>query len=565
MVEVVEPVTTIRLDTPAGLVVAEVPVRGRRREGGDAANVPSFRARAGRRPSKVAGLRRGHATTWPSAATSTRSCRSTRSGCPSTAARKQDILDAGLAIMAAINEQRRAGAPRQPRDRRLPPRPARRARLRRPALPARDGDPPRLVRPLAVRHGHQRPDGPAARPRRAAARRTTSSTSPSSARSSSGGPSGDDRRSPATSPPSSPRSPAAPGSPAPPSTSSTPPTRSPRASSCDAAPAGRAATRRPSATACGRRSRTPSGRPWSPARCAGDGVLRAAARRAVRGVRDAGPGGPARARPGRAARRGAEPWLPGRRPDGRRARRDQRGPPAARTGRRRTRRTAAGRAARPSGASARPRARVDEAARPGTSSRTSGPTGTSTWPSWSCRQPRPRRDRAAAAGPVAALRARGGPAAGTLRQAAAEHERLSTWSWPATPKARGPRWRGHVGHVRAEWSPAHPSTPLTPLTPRTGVEPRVRARRRRDPRRRDPTPTPPRRSPRSRGCTAGAGNSSASVRSTSAPRGGEHGQELLPARFRRRLVLLPGRLLGQSLTDPLGVGEQERMAEGTRP
>ena len=39
------------------------------------------------------------------------------------------------------------------------------------ALPARDGDPPRLVRPVALRHRHQRPDGAAARPRSSSALR----------------------------------------------------------------------------------------------------------------------------------------------------------------------------------------------------------------------------------------------------------------------------------------------------------------------------------------------------------------------------------------------------------
>ena len=55
-----------------------------------------------------------------------------------------------------------------------------RARARRRGLAQRHGDPPRLVRPLAVRHRHLGPDGAAARARRAGARRRTSSTSPSS-------------------------------------------------------------------------------------------------------------------------------------------------------------------------------------------------------------------------------------------------------------------------------------------------------------------------------------------------------------------------------------------------
>ncbi|GGS45876.1 proline racemase family protein [Actinokineospora fastidiosa] len=45
MVEVVEPVTTVRLDTPAGLVVAEVAVSGGRAESVTIRNVPSFACR----------------------------------------------------------------------------------------------------------------------------------------------------------------------------------------------------------------------------------------------------------------------------------------------------------------------------------------------------------------------------------------------------------------------------------------------------------------------------------------------------------------------------------------
>ena len=42
MVEVVEPVTTVRLDTPAGLVVAEVAVKDGHAESVTIRNVPSF-------------------------------------------------------------------------------------------------------------------------------------------------------------------------------------------------------------------------------------------------------------------------------------------------------------------------------------------------------------------------------------------------------------------------------------------------------------------------------------------------------------------------------------------
>jgi hypothetical protein len=49
--------------------------------------------------------------------------------------------------------------------RRLPSRAIRYAWLRRPALPARDGDPPGLVRPAAVRYRHLGPARAVARPR----------------------------------------------------------------------------------------------------------------------------------------------------------------------------------------------------------------------------------------------------------------------------------------------------------------------------------------------------------------------------------------------------------------
>ena len=174
----------------------------------------------GRRP----GPRAGSTTTSRSAATSTRSSTWPRSASRSTARRSSRSSPPGLAIMDAINESDRAGASDVARDQRLPPRLLRRPRIDRRALAARDGDLPRLVRPLALRHRHERPDGPAARPRRAAARIATSSTSRSSAPASSAGSSA--RRPSADAPPFCPRSPAGPGSPAPPSTCSIPLTRS---------------------------------------------------------------------------------------------------------------------------------------------------------------------------------------------------------------------------------------------------------------------------------------------------------------------------------------------------
>ena len=187
MVPVIEPVTTVRLDTPAGLVVADVRGRGRRGHGGDARNVPSFAAGPGRKRRR-ARLRRGRATTWPSAATSTPSWTWTQLGLPFDRGRKNE------------HARRRSGhhaARSTPPTGRCTPRTpdingCHHVYLAAPGsdaapLPARHGHPPGLVRPLAVRHRHQRPDGPAARPRRAAAGTGTSSTSPSSAPASSAG------------------------------------------------------------------------------------------------------------------------------------------------------------------------------------------------------------------------------------------------------------------------------------------------------------------------------------------------------------------------------------------
>lgn len=103
MVDVVEPVTTIRLDTPAGLVVADVAVSDGAARSVTIRNVPSFSAALdaqvdvpGFGPVRydmayggnfyaVLGL--------------------DQLGIPFERSRQQQILDAGLAVMGAINEQ----------------------------------------------------------------------------------------------------------------------------------------------------------------------------------------------------------------------------------------------------------------------------------------------------------------------------------------------------------------------------------------------------------------------------------------------------------------------------
>ncbi|MFD3445837.1 proline racemase family protein [Microbacteriaceae bacterium 4G12] len=101
MVEVVEPVTTIRLDTPAGLVIARVAVSDGHADSVTLENVPSYVVRLddvvdvpgyGRVPYSLAFGGNFYAMVDLDAV-----------GLPFDRARQQEILAAGLAIMAAIN------------------------------------------------------------------------------------------------------------------------------------------------------------------------------------------------------------------------------------------------------------------------------------------------------------------------------------------------------------------------------------------------------------------------------------------------------------------------------
>ncbi|WP_105565657.1 proline racemase family protein [Microbacterium halophytorum] len=102
MVEVVEPVTTIRLDTPAGLVVAEVAVSDGHADSVTLRNVPSY----------VVGLDRtvdvpGYGTVSYDLAFGGNFYAFVTLdslGLPFDRARKDELLRAGLAIMAAIDE-----------------------------------------------------------------------------------------------------------------------------------------------------------------------------------------------------------------------------------------------------------------------------------------------------------------------------------------------------------------------------------------------------------------------------------------------------------------------------
>jgi proline racemase len=112
MVEVVEPVTTIRLDTPAGLVVAEVAVSGGAATAVTIRNVASFlHARdvtvdvAGLGPLRLDLAYGGNFYAILPLESA---------GLPFDRAAGAKILEAGLAVMAAINEQARPVHPEQP-------------------------------------------------------------------------------------------------------------------------------------------------------------------------------------------------------------------------------------------------------------------------------------------------------------------------------------------------------------------------------------------------------------------------------------------------------------------
>jgi proline racemase len=112
MVEVTEPVTTIRLDTPAGLVVAEVEVADGVAKQVTLTNVASF----------ALGLDRTvEVPSWGSVGYDVAFggnfyaiVETEKLGIPFDRANKAQLLDAGLAIMAAINDQDRPVHPGNP-------------------------------------------------------------------------------------------------------------------------------------------------------------------------------------------------------------------------------------------------------------------------------------------------------------------------------------------------------------------------------------------------------------------------------------------------------------------
>jgi proline racemase len=112
MVPVVEPVTTIRLDTPAGLVVAEVAVEAGAARSVTLRNVPSFSV-ALDATAEVPGFGEvGYDLAYGGNFYAILPIE--RVGLPFDRAHKEEILTAGLALMDAINEQNRPVHPEDP-------------------------------------------------------------------------------------------------------------------------------------------------------------------------------------------------------------------------------------------------------------------------------------------------------------------------------------------------------------------------------------------------------------------------------------------------------------------
>jgi proline racemase len=101
MVEVVEPVTTVRLDTPAGLVVAEVAVKDGQAESVTIRNVPSFVDRLDAKVEVPGYGMVGYDLAFGGNFYAVVSLEEL--GLPFERGRKDDLLKAGLAIMDAIN------------------------------------------------------------------------------------------------------------------------------------------------------------------------------------------------------------------------------------------------------------------------------------------------------------------------------------------------------------------------------------------------------------------------------------------------------------------------------
>jgi len=111
MVEVTEPVTTIRLDTPAGLVVAEVAVEHGAARSVTLRNVPSFAVGLDREATLADGRRVTYDLAYGGNFYAILPLE--QFGLPFDRSRKDDILAAGLSLMEAINAD---GEPVHPED-----------------------------------------------------------------------------------------------------------------------------------------------------------------------------------------------------------------------------------------------------------------------------------------------------------------------------------------------------------------------------------------------------------------------------------------------------------------
>ncbi|GGU13546.1 proline racemase family protein [Nocardioides albus] len=112
MVPVVEPVTTIRLDTPAGLVVADVAVEDGHARSVTIRNVPSFVLGLDQSVEVPAYGSVGYDMAFGGNFYAVVDLE--KLGLPFDRAAKGQLLDAGLAIMDAINEQNRPQHPERP-------------------------------------------------------------------------------------------------------------------------------------------------------------------------------------------------------------------------------------------------------------------------------------------------------------------------------------------------------------------------------------------------------------------------------------------------------------------
>jgi proline racemase len=112
MVEVAEPVTTIRLDTPAGLVVADVRVEDGAARSVTIRNVPSFALGLGK-TARVAPWGEVHYDI-AFGGNFYAIVELDKLGIPFERGEKRRILEAGLAVMAAVNEQDRPVHPGNP-------------------------------------------------------------------------------------------------------------------------------------------------------------------------------------------------------------------------------------------------------------------------------------------------------------------------------------------------------------------------------------------------------------------------------------------------------------------